>query len=122
MAGGIAAGGQLTTTSIIENFPGFPTGIDGTELMMNMRQQSINMGTRIETKTIDKIDFSSQALKVFSGNEVIEAKSVIIATGAIAKRLGIPGEKEYRQKGISACAICDGGLPIFRNKTIVVIG
>lgn len=122
MAGGIAAGGQLTTTSIIENFPGFPTGIDGTELMMNMRQQSIHMGTRIETKTIDKVDFSSQPLKVFSGNEVIEAKSVIIATGAIAKRLGIPGEKEYRQKGISACAICDGGLPIFRNKTIVVIG
>jgi len=122
MAGGIAAGGQLTTTSIIENFPGFPTGIDGTELMMNMRQQAINMGTRIETKTIDKVDFSSQPLKVFSGNECIEAKSVIIATGAIAKRLGIPGEKEYRQKGISACAICDGGLPIFRNKTIVVIG
>ncbi len=121
MAGGIAAGGQLTTTSIIENFPGFPTGIDGTELMMNMRQQAINMGTRIETKTIDKVDFSSQPLKIFSGNEVVEAKSVIIATWAIAKRLGIPGEKEYRQKGISACAICDGGLPIFRNKTIVVI-
>jgi len=122
MAGGIAAGGQLTTTSKVENFPGFPQGIDGIELMGNMRQQAINMGTRIETKTIDKVDFSWQPLKLFSGNEVIEAKSVIIATGAIAKRLGLPGEKEYRQKGISACAICDGGLPIFRNKVVVVIG
>ena len=122
MAGGIAAGGQLTTTSKVENFPGFPQGIDGTELMMNMREQSISMGTRIESKTIDKVDFSGQPLKVFSGNEIIEAKTIIIATGAIAKRLGITGETKYRQKGISACAVCDGGLPIFRNKPVVVIG
>ncbi len=122
MAGGVAAGGQLTTTSKVENFPGFPTGIDGLELMINMRQQSINTWTRIETKTIDKVDFSWQPLKLFSGNEVFEAKSVIIATGATAKRLGIPGEKEYRQAGISACAICDGGLPVFRNKPVIVIG
>jgi len=80
MAGGIAAGGQLTTTTVIENFPGFPNGIGGIGLMANMREQSINMGTRIETKTIDKVDFSGKPLKVFSGNEVIEAKSVIIAT------------------------------------------
>lgn len=122
MAGGIAAGWQLTTTSKVENFPGFPQWIDGLELMMNMREQSIHMGTIIETKTIDKVDFSWQPLKLFSGNEMIETKSVIIATGAIAKRLGIPWEKEYRQKGISACAVCDGGLPIFRNKPVVVIG
>lgn len=122
MAGGIAAGGQLTTTNRVENFPGFPDGVDGIQLMMNMRQQAINVWTRIETKTIDKVDFSSQPLKLFSGDKVIEAKSVIIATWAIAKRLGLPGEKEYRQKWISACAICDGGLPIFRNKVIVVIG
>lgn len=122
MAGGVAAGGQLTTTSKVENFPGFPQGIDGIELMMNMRQQSITMGTKIESKTIDKVDFSTYPLKVFSGDEIIETKSVIIATGAIAKRLGIPWEKEYRQKGISACAVCDGGLPLFRNKVVVVIG
>ena len=122
MAGGVAAGGQLTTTSKVENFPGFPQGIDGMELMNHMRQQSIAMGTRIESKTIDKIDFSGQPLKLFSGNEIIETKAVIIATGAIAKRLGIIGETTYRQKGISACAICDGGLPIFRNKPVVVIG
>ena len=66
--------------------------------MMNMRQQSLNSGTRIETKTIDKVDFSSQPFKLFTGNEIIEAKSVIIATGATAKRLGIQGEKDYRQK------------------------
>lgn len=122
MAGGMAAGGQLTTTNKVENFPGFPTGIDGTELMWNMKQQSLNVGARVETKTIDKVDFSSQPLKLFSGNETIEAKSVIIATWATAKRLGIPGEKEYRQKGISACAICEAALPIFRDKTLVVIG
>lgn len=87
-----------------------------------MREQAINVGTRIETKTIDKVDFSGIPLKVFSGNEVFEAKSVIIATGAIAKRLGIQGEKEYRQKGISACAVCEGALPIFKNKILVVIG
>lgn len=75
--------------------------------MMNMREQAINVGTRIETKTIDKVDFSGKPLKVYSGNEVYEAKSIIIATGAIAKRLGITGEKEYRQKGISACAVCE---------------
>ena len=122
MAWGVAAGGQLTTTTKIENFPGFPQWIDGMDLMMKMREQSIAMWTRIETKTIDKVDFSKKPLKLFSGNEVIEAKSVIIATGATAKRLNIAGEKEYRQRGISACAICDGGLPIFRNKVIVVIG
>lgn len=122
MAWGIAAGGQLTTTTIIENYPGFPNGIGGIGLMANMREQAIKMGTKIETKTIDKVDFSSKPLKVFSGNEVYEAKSVIIATGATAKRLGIPGEKDYRQRGISACAICEWALPVFRDKVLVVIG
>lgn len=121
MAWGIAAGGQLTTTSKVENFPGFPQGIDGWELMINMREQSIKMWTRIETKTIDKVDFSGKPLKIYSGDEIIEAKSIIIATWAIAKRLGIPWEKDYWQKWISACAVCDGGLPIFRGKQIIVI-
>ena len=122
MAGGVAAGGQLTTTTVIENFPGFPNGIGWIWLMANMREQAIKVGTKIETKTIDKVDFSNKPLKVFSGNEMYEAKSVIIATGAIAKRLGIPGEKDYRQKWISACAICEWALPIFRDKVLVVIG
>ncbi len=122
MAGGIAAGGQLTTTTKVENFPGFPNGVQWLDLMMNMREQAINVGARIETKTIDKVDFSAKPLKVYSGNEVYEANAVIIATGAIAKRLWIAGEKEYRQKGISACAICEWALPIFRDKVLVVIG
>lgn len=122
MAWGVAAGGQLTTTTTIENFPGFPDGIDGTQLMMQMRQQNINSWTRIETKTVDKVDFQSQPFKIFVGNEIIETKSVIIATWATAKRMGMTGEKDFRQRGISACAICDGGLPMFRDQRIIIIG
>ncbi len=121
MAGGIAAGGQLTTTTVIENFPGFPTGIDGSELMMQMRQQSLNSGAQIQTLTVDSVDLSSKPFKVNVGNATYTADALIIATGATAKRMGLKGEAEFWQKGISACAICDGGLPIFRNKKIVVI-
>lgn len=121
MAGGIAAGGQLTTTTVIENFPGFPTGIDGSQLMMQMRQQSLNSGAQIQTLTVDSVDLSSKPFKVNVGNETYTTDTLIIATGATAKRMGIKGEAEFWQKGISACAICDGGLPIFRNKKIVVI-
>ena len=121
MAGGIAAGGQLTTTTVIENFPGFPTGIDGSQLMMQMRQQSLNSGAQIQTLTVDSVDLSSKPFKVNVGNETYTADTLIIATGATAKRMGLKGEADFWQKGISACAICDGGLPIFRNKKIVVI-
>lgn len=122
MAGGIAAGGQLTTTTVIENFPGFPEGIDGTQLMMQMRQQSLNAGAEILTQTVDRVDLSKKPFEVQVGNDLYTAESLIIATGATAKRMGLPGEESYWQKGVSACAICDGGLPIFRNKPIVVIG
>ena len=122
MAGGIAAGGQLTTTAVVENFPGFPEGIDGSQLMMQMRQQSLNAWAEIITKTVDSVDLNSSPFKVTVGNEEFTADSLIVATGATAKRMGLPGEEQFRQKGVSACAICDGGLPIFRNKRIVVIG
>lgn len=122
MAGGVAAGGQLTTTTDVENFPGFPEGIMGPELMYKMREQAIRCGARIETKTVDKIDLSSMPYKVFVGDQIIFTQSIIIATGATAKRLGVPGESELWQKGISACAVCDGGLPLFRNKPLVVVG
>ena len=121
MAGGIAAGWQLTTTTVIENFPGFPTGIDGSKLMMQMRQQSLNSGAQIQTLTVDSVDLSLKPFKVNVGNDTYTADTLIIATGATAKRMGLKGETEFWQKGISACAICDGGLPIFRNKKIVVI-
>ncbi len=121
-AAGVAAGGQLTTTTEVENFPGFPEGIQGPELMNRMREQSVKCGTRIETETVDRVDLKSSPFKVFVGEKTIEAQSVIIATGATAKRLNIKGEDRLWQKGISACAVCDGGLPFFRNKVLVVIG
>ncbi len=122
MAGGIAAGGQLTTTTIVENFPGFPEGIDGSQLMSQMRQQSLNAGAAIQTKTVDSVDLSTRPFKVQVGKDEFTAESLIIATGATAKRMGLPWEEQFWQRGVSACAICDGGLPIFRNKRIVVIG
>lgn len=122
MAGGVAAGGQLTTTTEVENFPGFPDGISGPELMFKMRDQSEKYGTNIRTETVDSVDFSSRPFKVEACGETYEAETVIISTGATAKRMALPGEDEYWQKGISACAVCDGALPIFRDKPLVVIG
>ncbi len=122
LAWGIAAWGQLTTTTEVENFPWFPEGIQGPELMQRMRDQSLHAGCRIETKTVDSVDLKVWPYKVVVGGETIETKSIIIATGAVAKRMYLIGEDVYRQRGVSACAVCDGGLPLFRNKPLVVIG
>ncbi|MCK5012692.1 MAG: thioredoxin-disulfide reductase [Candidatus Omnitrophica bacterium] len=122
MAGGIAAGGQLTTTTEVENFPGFPDGISGPDLMARMREQSVKCGATIETVTVDKVNFKSRPLKVIAGKDTIDAKTIILATGATAKRMNLPGEDRLWQRGISACAVCDGALPIFRNKPLVIIG
>lgn len=122
MAGGIAAGGQLTTTTEVENFPGFPTGIGGPELMDRMRQQSLNCGARIETKTVDRVDLGASPFKVFTGSQEILTRTLIIATGATARRLDVPGGERLWQKGISACAVCDGALPAFRDRHLVVVG
>jgi len=123
MAGGIAAGGQLTTTETIENFPGFADGILGSELMEQMRKQSLKNHVRIVTETVTSVDLSKKPFVLtLESDTQIEAKSLIVATGATAKVLNIPGSKQYWQKGISACAVCDGALPIFRNKTIAVVG
>eukprot|EP00163_Fabomonas_tropica_P001239 TRINITY_DN1094_c0_g1_i19.p1 TRINITY_DN1094_c0_g1~~TRINITY_DN1094_c0_g1_i19.p1 ORF type:complete len:269 (+),score=91.75 TRINITY_DN1094_c0_g1_i19:79-885(+) len=123
MAGGVAPGGQLTTTTEVENFPGFPDGISGGDLMDRMRQQSVNCGTTIVTETIASVDFSSRPFKLTTEKgATITSQAVILATGATAKRLHVPGEEDFWNKGMSACAVCDGALPIFRNKVLVVIG
>ena len=122
MAGGVAAGGQLTTTTEVENFPGFPEGVSGPVLMDQMRAQSVKYGTTIKTETVDRVDLSSRPFSVVTVAGEYRAQAVIIATGATAQRLGLPGEDQYWQRGISACAVCDGALPIFRDKPLVVIG
>lgn len=126
LANGFAAGGQLTTTTDVENFPGFPDGINGTELMDKMRAQSARFGTEIITETISKVDFSSKPFKLWTewneDGEAITSDAVIISTGASAKRMYLPGEDTYWQQGISACAVCDGAVPIFRNKPLAVVG
>ena len=125
MANGIAAGGQLTTTTDVENYPGFPDGIMGGELMDKMRAQSERFGTEIVTDTVATLDLSTRPFKYtteFAPDETHTADAVILATGASARRMHLPGEDKYWQSGISACAVCDGALPLFRSKPLYVIG
>ncbi|MCA9613192.1 MAG: FAD-dependent oxidoreductase, partial [Myxococcales bacterium] len=107
-----------------ENFPGFPDGIMGPELMDRMRAQSEKHGTTILTETVNEIDLSKRPFRIVGDSTTCEAKTVIIATGATAKRLHVPGtgDHELWMRGISACAVCDGALPIFRGKPLAVIG
>ena len=121
MMGG-SAGGQLTTTTEVENYPGFPEGIEGPELMQLFRKQSERFGTEMVQEDVISADFSQRPFVLKSENREVRAHSVIISTGATAKRMGVPNEEKMWNNGMSACAVCDGALPMFRNQPLMVIG
>ena len=121
MMGG-SAGGQLTTTTDVENYPGFPDGIDGPELMQLFRKQAERFGTGMVQQDVVEVDFSKRPFRIKSDETEVLANSVIISTGATAKRMGVPNEEKMWNNGMSACAVCDGALPMFRNQPLMVIG
>lgn len=118
---GIEPGGQLTTTTEVENFPGYPEGVDGNQLMADLRKQAGRFGAEIRQGIVTKVDLSVRPFRaVIDGEKEIEAQSIIIATGASAKYLGLPSELKYRGQGVSACATCDGFF--YRKKDVAVVG
>ena len=121
VAGG-SAGGQLTTTTDVENYPGFPEGIQGPELMQLFRKQADRFGTEMVGEDIVEVDFSKRPFAIKSDQREVRAKAVIIATGAVARRMGVPNEEKMWNNGMSACAVCDGALPFFKNQPLMVIG
>ena len=118
---GIQPGGQLTTTTIVGNFPGYPNGVDGNQMMMDLKEQASRFGADIRDGSISKVDFSKRPYHIVDerGNEIL-AGTVIIATGASAKYLGLADEEKYRGQGVSACATCDGFF--YRKRTVAVVG
>ncbi len=119
--GGIP-GGQLMTTTEVENFPGFPEGITGPKLMDRMKAQALRWGAELYTEDVTFVDFTKRPFIVRSEDREFQTHSIIIATGATAKRLHLPNEEKYWNLGISACAICDGATPIFKNVELAVVG
>jgi len=120
---GAQMGGLLTTTSIVENFPGFPQGVDGTALMAQMMEQAQKFGAEVEFGVVaEEVTLRKPFHAIRVGNKTIETKALIVATGAGHRHLGVPGEKALETKGVTYCATCDGALPMFRNQPLVVVG
>jgi thioredoxin reductase (NADPH) len=118
----ITPGGLLTTTKIVENFPGFPDGVDGYELTESFRNQALRFGARMKQETVISVIAVNDVFEVITNDQTYQARTVIVATGSTPKRLYIPGYDEFWHKGVSTCAVCDGGLPCFRNVPIGVLG
>jgi thioredoxin reductase (NADPH) len=120
---GTLPGGLLTTTSIVENYPGFPEGIDGYELMVRMQQQAERFGARIKTlQAVESVDFTNRPFTLVVDGEPVQAQTVIIATGASHRHLGLESEHLLEKKGVTYCATCDGAWPMFRDQPLVVVG
>jgi thioredoxin reductase (NADPH) len=119
---GIMPGGLLTTTSIVENFPGFPEGIDGYELMTRMQKQAERFGARIKYGTVESVELTTRPFRLMVDGDPVEAETLIIATGAGHRHLGLESEHLLEKKGVTYCATCDGALPMFRNQPLVVVG
>jgi thioredoxin reductase (NADPH) len=120
---GTMPGGLLTTTSTVENFPGFPEGVDGYELMVRMQQQAEKFGARIKTLvTVESVDLSQRPFKLVVDGEAVETETLIISTGAGHRHLGLESEHLLEKKGVTYCATCDGAWPMFRNQPLVVVG
>ena len=115
-------GGLLTTTTIVENYPGFPEGIDGYELMTRMQQQAERFGARVKFATVEAANLSRQPFVLTVDGEPLETETLIIASGAGHRHIGLESEHKLENKGVTYCATCDGALPVFRNKPLVVVG
>ena len=119
---GTMPGGLLTTTSIVENFPGFPEGIDGYELMTRMQKQAERFGARVQFGTVEKVDLTGPPFTLTVDGEPVPTQAIIIASGASHRHLGLSSESLLEKKGVTYCATCDGALPVFRNQPLVVVG
>ncbi len=119
---GLMPGGLLTTTSIVENYPGFPDGIDGYELMTRLQKQAEKFGARVKFATVESVDFSKCPFWLSVDGELVVSKTVIIASGARHRHLELASEAQLEKKGVTYCATCDGALPMFRNQPLVVVG
>ncbi len=119
---GLTPGGLLTTTTVVENYPGFPEGIDGSELMTRMQKQAERFGARVRFATVEAADLARQPLALTADGERLETQALIIASGASPRHLGLESERRLENKGVTYCATCDGALPMFRQQPLVVVG